>query len=131
MATIKDAVYALLSADAGFQALCSDRLYPSLAAQGCARPYAVYHRIGGARFPAMGQDAGFVEVRFQIDAYSETAIEAEQVMTAVVAALNRKGGTYAGIVIQDIYAGVAQDAGFDETTRLYRQHADFQVFYEG
>lgn len=129
MAEIDDAIYSRLSGYSGLSALVDDRIWPGVAKQGAALPYATFHEITTTPTNAMGADIPPTEMRLQVSIFDDNAPGCRAVAAQVKAALSRYSGTEAGIVIQQIFFK-DRSKQFNSATKDFQINMDFRVFYE-
>jgi hypothetical protein len=89
--TIETDLYTTLSNDAGVTALVSTRIYPNMAPESAAFPYAVYQMVSGGRLSTITGVGDAIRKRIQIGNHSATYDEAKAVAAAVIAALEGDG----------------------------------------
>lgn len=136
---INEALYSLLSGDAGVAALVEDRIYPVERDQAAALPAIVLRRITGVRDHAYDGQTGLVDSRFDVDVYasdvagglsaSETANAAADAARKALAGYRGTIGTtrIGGIFINDERMDFAEAAG--GALRLVRVSLDITCWH--
>ena len=123
------ALYSRLTGHAGLTALIAGRVYIDQITQDVTDSAVIFQRISTVRHPAMGADLALVEARMQVRCIATKALDSIAVATQVRAALQRWGGTAAGIVVQQIF--IENEAGrYDPDIKKHEQLLDFIVWYE-
>ena len=97
-----------------------------------AEPYLVLNRIDGIRDYTLAGASGYVEARFQIDAYAETFGAAIGAAASVISILSGYSGEVAGTRILGVFVDdgrdlPASDAG--EVSHLFRRSIDVIVHH--
>ena len=121
--TFESDLYAELSSDAGVAALVSDRIWPSHASDGTARPYIVYSPVFHGGIYALEGDADLSQVRLQVDCYADDPDTAASVALAVIAAIPETGRP----ICRSAHSN--QDLGIEPGTRLFRRLLEFSIFH--
>lgn len=119
---------ALLLANSGVSGLAGNRISWGSAAQGSPMPYAVLWKITDTREVNLRAPTGPYQARVQIDAYGETAKQADDLAEAISAVLHG----YSGGIFQGIFHDNARDGregGSNEATRPFFVKTDFMVHY--
>jgi len=124
---VEEALYSLLSGNAGVEALVGTRISAINKAENTALPAITYHRVTSQRFSAMRADSGIVKGRFQIDAWAETYDVAVIVKEAVRAAVQRYSTT-SSITIFDIFF-LSEIDFYEEDTQQYHIAVDIEINY--
>lgn len=91
MATLEQALTALLRDDPALVALIARRVYPGVLPQGVAYPAVTYQRISTARSQwrrLQDHKPSYERPRFQIDAYAKTPLAVQTVAAAVIELLD-------------------------------------------
>lgn len=96
------AIYSILTGDTDVNAIVSGRVYPQIAAQGAAFPFAVYVLQNTDPSDTKSGVSTLDEVRYDIVVASETYAEASDLTEKIRTALDRYSGTVAGVVIDSI-----------------------------
>lgn len=99
---IANAVYSLLSGDAGVTAIASTRIYPNVAPQEAASPYAVYQVISADHQEVLGGSAGFSRTLVQVTCWSTSYDTARSLAEACRLALQGYHGTAASIDVDGV-----------------------------
>ena len=138
MATVQEALRAVLSADAGVQAVLGNppRISANMARQGVAQPYATYAVVANdheQHLDGHGQLAWYV---LQFDCWDSTYLDAHAAMEAIRSALQDATGTYAGVQLLHVtaYSGLRDETGSlpdGRESKIHRVSRDYKVwFYE-
>lgn len=128
MAGAEEALFAILSNDAGVTAIVGDRIYPLQTPEEGQYPALSYWRVDGPREHALDGPAGLARPRMQVDAWANDFRTAKAAIEAVIEALDGYRGTVAGVSIVGILALNDHDI-FEPSTRTYHVAADFEVMY--
>lgn len=96
------AIYSILTSDSAVSAIVGSRVYPQIAAQGAAFPFAVYVLQSNSPSDTKSGVSTLDEVRYDIVVASETYAEASDLTEKIRTALDRYTGTVAGVVIDSI-----------------------------
>lgn len=78
------------------------RVYPLLLPDAPTFPALTYHEVSAVRTHAMGQDAGLLRVRVQLNAWGDTYAAARALGNEVAARLSRFRGTASGQTVLDV-----------------------------
>ncbi len=87
MRFIEKALYAVLTADAGIDAICGDRIYNTVAPQNVVLPCVLFQKMGGFHIADNPKEA--VDAVYAIKALSDDLLEAEDLDFALKEALDR------------------------------------------
>lgn len=96
------AIYSILVNDADVNAIVSGRIFPQIASQGAAFPFAVYVLQDTSPSDTKSGVSTLDEVRYDIVVASETYAEATDLTEKIRTALDRYSGTVAGINVDSI-----------------------------
>lgn len=96
------AIYSILVNDADVNAIVSGRIFPQIASQGAAFPFAVYVLQDTSPSDTKSGVSTLDEVRYDIVVASETYAEATDLTEKIRTALDRYTGTVAGINVDSI-----------------------------
>jgi hypothetical protein len=99
---IGEAIYDILSSDAGVGALIGDRIHPLVIPQGVSLPAVTYQQITGLRVQNLASPQGMVRTRFQLNCWAETYNEADAVADEIRKTLGGYSGTSAKVYIYTI-----------------------------
>lgn len=100
MATIEEALRAILTANAGVTAIVSTRVYPVVIPQAATLPAVAYQRISATREHNLGGPGGLTRVRFQLTMAAATYAAMKALANAVRVALDGYRGTVSGVFVQ-------------------------------
>lgn len=118
------AVTELLSSDASVSAYLGNKIFPVATQEDTPRPFLIYQRTGlnpSYTKDSRAYDSVYVGITIISDTYSGSVAGA----SAVLGALERKRGTFAGLDIDDIMLSDANE-GADEVN--YIQDLQFEIF---
>lgn len=127
---MKEALRAILAADAGVAALVADRIAWAARPRDAALPSIALHRISGPRDYVMSGPSGLVNSRVQVDCWATTNREATLVARAVTAALSGLRTTVDGVQFQGAFIDNEIDyaeEGSAPDELLYRVSIDFLI----
>lgn len=101
------AIYGILSGATGVTSLISTRIYPDIAPQNAAFPFAIYQIDEADPVDTKDGAAPIYLLSFSIQVYSESYDSANAIANAIRTTLGAKtAGTYGGLSIQSIrFAG--------------------------
>lgn len=128
MAEPEEAVFARLQAVSGVTDLVGVRVYPQLLPQRATKPAVTYQRISADRESAMGADIDLVWARMQISSWAATYSEAKALARQVRLALQRWGGTAAGVVVDEVFILNEIDR-YEDEVEIHRVIQDFKMWY--
>lgn len=100
MATIEEALRAILIGNAGVSALVAGRVYPVVMPQGAALPAVAYQRISANRQHNLAGPGGLTRVRFQLTNIASTYSSMKALANAVRVAVDGYRGTVSGVFVQ-------------------------------
>lgn len=118
------AIYDILVNDADVNAIVSGRIFPQIAAQGAAFPFAVYVLQDTSPSDTKSGVSTLDEVRYDIVAAAETYAEASDLTEKIRLALDRYTGTVAGVVIDSIQF-IDLDVDNDPDTETYVSSSEY------
>lgn len=100
MASLGEAIFAILNGDADVSTLVDNRIRPEMAGQKLARPYIVYTRISdvGVESQADG-GSNLSNARMQLDCYEDGYIKGQDLGNKVRKAMQGRIGTFGGLEI--------------------------------
>lgn len=133
MATIEQALYQILTDDAGVAAIISSRVFPVFIPQGATLPAVTYTQIKGNRIHTIPEPDDMVRSSFKISCWATTYSAAESLSSAVADALDNYTGTVGNVVIQAAHFDtdldvVAQRAGADQLLR-HGKDMNFNIWF--
>ena len=99
---IGDVIYSLLSNDATVSALVSTRIYPNIAIANVVYPYIVYENTGNSPQNDKDGKSTIDTLTYNIEIYTETLAESNDLGLKVRNVLDRYTGTVSGKVIQSV-----------------------------
>lgn len=129
MAELAEAVYSLLSNDAGVAALVGDRIFPDVSPQRTPSPFVVYSTVSSSSYRHVKGPSGRATPRYQFDCYAESRLDADRLATAVRIALEGFTGTVAGVAISRITFDNRQ-TGIDENAEPWLRRTILDFFIE-
>jgi hypothetical protein len=120
------AIYSILTADSDVNAIVSGRVYPQIAAQGAAFPFAVYVLQNTDPSDTKSGVSTLDEVRYDIVVASETYAQASDLTEKIRTALDRYSGTVSGVVIDSIQF-IDLDVDNDPATETYVTSSEYII----
>ncbi|MCK9569997.1 discoidin domain-containing protein [Candidatus Pacearchaeota archaeon] len=93
--SIEAAIRARLIADTTFAGLVASKIYPQLAPQKAAAPFAVFNRISSDHDIHLRNASGFVSINLQLDYYASTYSDVKDIAEAARVRLHGYSGTIA------------------------------------
>lgn len=105
------------------------KIFPDEAPPKPGSRYIVYFRVGKERFELGGASSRVKRCRFQFNCYGDKADNARELGDLVEARLARASGTFASVVVQDIYVENRLE-GVDDEAKLKVSTVDADVVYE-
>jgi len=123
---IGKAIYSILSNDAGVTNLLSTRIYPTLAPQGTAHPYATYRITNTEMVGTKETDIPREMPQVQIDVFARSRADAENAGAAIRSALHGYTGTVEGIKITECRIINHDDEQLDAEYLLYIVTQDYE-----
>lgn len=127
-------IYALLTGDAGVQALLGGalpvtRIYASRIPQNTVMPVLVYQSISGNEMTPIDASAGFqlMRSRVQVTAMGKNYADVKNVIEAARLACIYKSGVIAGVTVQAVVRDSMGPDLRDDDLNLYIQSIDFIV----
>ncbi len=115
---VGDVIYSLLSNDTDVAALVGTKIYPYMGIEDIAYPYIVYDNMGVEPTQCKDAPSSLDTVSVQIELYSETLSEIEDLGNKVRTALDRVSGTTETVVVQSI-SFRDEDGGYADEDRVY------------
>lgn len=131
MAEVEEAVYAILTGDAGVAALAGDRVYPQEIPQDVALPAVAYARVStrrARRHGGAGVGRRLARARVQVNCEAGTYGAAKGLAAAVVGALDGVMVTVAGVEVQGSWIENEGDE-YGETGKVYGVRHDFMLWF--
>lgn len=128
MATVNEALYELLTANAGVAALVGDRVYPVKMPQKAAFPAIVYAKSGGARSHSNDGSSGFNRAVFALDCWAASLAQASAVANAVRLAVDGYRGTVLGVDFNGVFL-VGEEEGWDDDRAMAYASLDLEVLH--
>lgn len=129
---IHEALFSRLGGDAAITNIVGTSpkgIYPDEAPAKPGNDYIVYFRVGKERNELGGASSSLKRSRFQFNCYGASADDARALGDAVEARLDRASGTFAEVVVQDIYVQNRIE-GVDDEAKLKVSMVDAEVVYE-
>lgn len=96
----------------------SGRVYPMIMPQDCVKPAIVYSVVNNGDQQNLNDRETYQEIRFQIDIYANSYMEAQTISTEV------KSDLYD---YEHFPYGLNSRDGFDSDTELFRQIIEFKI----
>lgn len=145
MADLGDAIYAILSGNAGVTALVPStvtgyafNIFPDFAPEVVGiHPYIVFKRISGVEDATLSGDSNLCDSRVQVECIAPTYAGAKAIKAAVMAAGSLQGyaGTIASVTIQNCFEdnqhSFVQPSPSNLNIRTWGQSIDFIVWHVG
>jgi hypothetical protein len=133
--TAEGAIFDLLTANAGVDAIAGDRISPHNRLQGSELPAVVYAVESFEPVRVLAGTADLTMATVSIAAIAETYAQAKTLAASTIAALNGVSGVYDGTNIYSlVYSGqTAADAGIGEGEEdlPFEIITEFRMHYEG
>lgn len=126
--TIDDALYSLISGDAGVAALISDRVYPDLLPEKVTFPAMTYQEISLTPTVSHDGDSHLDESRYQFDCYAATRSGARAIADALRTLLSGKRTSQPGFVIHSAFLANAL-SGYETGLNAWRYTVDYLISY--
>ena len=125
---IGDVIYSLLSNDATVSALVSTRIYPNIAIANVVYPYIVYEQTGNSPQNDKDGKSTIDTLTYNIEIYTETLAESNDLGLKVRNVLDRYTGTVSGKVIQSVKYSAENNGYSDDMGRVHlkMQSYDFR-----
>ena len=114
------AIYGILSTANGVTSICSTRIYPDVAPQNAAYPFAIYNIEGADPSDTKDGASKLDAVTFTVMSLADSYDTANNLAAAIRAALDAKApGTYSGIVLQSIRFSDQRSGTVDVDKHIY------------
>lgn len=126
---IEQALYARLTADSNVTALVANRIYPRELPHNQPLPAIVYRRITTTLEHAMGRTPELRVATLQINCFGDEARDADNLGDAVKKSLVRGGGTWASVVVQDMFLDDENDL-YEPNSDKHGRALDYNCWYE-
>lgn len=131
---MKEALRAVLVADAGIAALVDKRIAWGLRPRGSALPSIALHQISGVRQYAMTAPSALVMARVQIDCWGISQSDVTAVARAVNAAIGGMRQTIKGVQFQGVFLEAEQDMTDEGNATpaeiLHRVSQDWMIWHD-
>ena len=123
---IKDVIYNKLSNTANVTAIVGTKIYPFLAISKVVEPYIVFEQT--AIEPTDDKDgvSDLDTILFNVEMYSKTPSELEDLATKVRTVFDRFSGTVETIVVQSIQF-TGEDGGYADADRVFMKIQQFRA----
>ena len=122
---VGDVIYSLLSNDATVSAIVGTKIFPFVAIEDIKYPYIVYDNLGVEPTQCKGEVSSLDTISVNIELYSETLGEIEDLGNKVRTALDRVSGTTETVVVQSI-SFRDEDGGYADEDRVYLKIQSYQ-----
>ena len=122
-------IYNILTNDSDVSAIISTKVYNSLAVEDVAYPYVVYELSGREFDDTKDGKSELDTLDYNIEIYSETLNEVNDLALKIRNALDRYSGTNSGLVIQSVHF-TAEDVGYSDVDRVYLKMQNYSFRYE-
>ena len=110
------------------QTTAGSRVYPLVLPQQPTYPAVTYQQISAVRLHEMGQDAGVIRVRVQVNAWGKTYAEARTLAGEVETRLSRFRGVVGGVTVLDVVLDNEVDMAYESETQSRRVTQDYTLF---
>lgn len=132
MGTIDDALFGILSGDAGVIALfktgTTTRIFPVVIPQGTALPAAAFQQISGSRIHAQGSGSNLTHPRYQITIKATTKAAVKAAADAIRQAVDGYYGTVSTVRIDAVLID-HESEGYNLNDRTYEVRQDYMVWH--
>ena len=131
---LESGLYSFITANAGFTALATNRLYPlilpdSLIASTSLPPSATYQTISSVTDYTNDGSTGCIKTRVQFDCFASDYADVKNLANAIRLTLEGYAGTLPnGIPVQACWV-VNVTYSYSQDTRLYRTSTDYRIVY--
>jgi hypothetical protein len=126
------AIYTILSGNVGVSALIGTRIYPDIAPQNAAYPFAIYTVNGTDPTDTKDGVSPMDLVDLGIVVYSETYDSAQTIARAIRTALDAKAaGTYGGVSLQSIRFAGQRAAQMELDKHVYIVDSSYNIRVNG
>ena len=126
------AIYDILSNDAGVGALISTRIYPDIAPQNVAYPFAIYTIDQADPSDTKDGAAPIYLLSFVVQIYSESYDMTNAIANAIRSALGAKtAGTYGGLSLQSIRFAGQQSTSMNVDRHIYIIEQTYNARFNG
>ena|SRR4026207_1493356 len=129
LSDIRPALRSFLLADVNISAVVADRVFPLVLPQGQTQPSIVYSRISGIGDHTTSGPSGLARPRFQIDAYAQSADDADALALMIKSALDGFAGLMGTITVQGVFYETERDDFYPEIN-MHRASRDYFIFFE-
>lgn len=129
MASIEDAIYGKLNADANVTAIVGNRIFPIKMPDRTAMPAISYARVTGPRVESFQGSSTLAHPLYQIDCWAKTHRQMIDLAAKVRNSLQGFQGTVASVKIQGILFENDMDL-YEEDTETYHRALDFRIWYD-
>lgn len=120
-------IHGLLSGDATFASYTGTRIYPNVAAQNAAFPYAVYSVIGTQPTDTKDGVSKLDIVRVQVDVYSQNYDTSQTMAARARTVLDRFSGSNNGNNIDKIIFTNQADAPYNDELNVWWVSQDYEI----
>jgi len=120
-------IYEVLSNDSDVGGVAGNKIYPGRATQGAKLPYIVYTNVTNPPLNSKEFPAKVDQPTFQLDCFSNTKKEVDDLTEKVRAALEGNTGNIAGFEVDGAMIEDVSD-NFDEDRQLQRTSMDVKLF---
>jgi|TARA_Y100000310_G_scaffold169451_1_gene169495 hypothetical protein len=127
--SINDVIYSKLSNDGDVSAIVGTKIYPYLAIENIKYDYIVYEQTGVEPTDCKDGASTLDTVLFNIEMYSKTPSDLEDLSTKVRTVLDRFGGTVETIVVQSIQF-TGEDSGYADEDRVFMKIQQYRARIE-
>ena len=121
-------IYSILTNDTDISAIVGTKVFPALAIEDVAYPYIAYEQEEHETSDTKDGKSCLDIIRYDIEIYSETLSEINDLGIKIRNALDRYKGTVEGLEIQTI-TYLAEDMGYSDEDRLYLKIQTYSFRY--
>ncbi len=126
---ISSAIYSFMAATAGITALVSTRIYPLVMPVGHAWPAITYNGDDHNLVQTFDGQTGLTRSYYQIDAWAQTYIEAQQLATAIRAAFKNYTGAMGAITVSHVTLDTGPIAVYEDQLEAFRVSQTFSLWH--
>lgn len=129
---MEEALTAVLLGDAALTLSIGNRLHWGRAPQGAVRPFVILQVISADVDQTMQGRTGLEQVRLQVDAYSDRALEAKAISALVIRALEAARGTHGETMVHSVNVDSRRDLqpdGSEGKQPVFRRQTDLMIWH--
>ena len=126
---ISNAIYSFMIATAGITSLTGTRIYPMILPVGHAWPAITYHGDDHNLIQTYDGQTGLTRSYYQIDAWAQTYIEAQQLATAIRAAFKNCTGSMGAVSVSHVTLDTGPIAIYEDNLEAFRVSQTFSLWH--